>query len=140
MYISSHDLSGMSYREKQRKIEYQYNDYLSKNLLSYLKDTLVMYLGYDSVERMTSRTITTAHLNINERFYNYLLMDFSIHQVPKMIYDPVCKCYKPYTLEYQTEKEKILGMEIESIKKLVKREDRYHYFRGQDKSEFDDWY
>lgn len=46
-----------------------------------------------------------------------------------MIYDPSDMIYKPMPFIYQTEKEEILEKEIESIKKMVKLEDRYKYFR-----------
>ena len=62
-------------------------------------------------------------------FYNYKLMDFQIVQLPRMIYDPSTKTYKSMPFFYQTEKEEILEKEINSIKKLVKREERYKYFR-----------
>ena len=106
-----------------------YDDYFSSMVLSYLKDTLVQYLGYDSVEVQIPRTITTSCININERFYNYKLMDFRIFQIPKMIYDPVDMTYKTMPIIYQTEKEEILEKEINSIKKLVRRDERYKYFR-----------
>ena len=98
-------------------------------ILSYLKDTLVQYLDYDSVETQTPRTITTTCINVNERFYNYKLMDFQIVQLPRMIYEPSTKTYKSMPFVYQTEKEEILEKEINSIKKLVKREERYKYFK-----------
>ena len=98
-------------------------------MLNDLKDTLVQYLGYDSVESQLPKYITTSCINVNERFYNYKLMDFRIFQIPKMIYDPSDMIYKPMPVIYQTEKEEILEKEIESIKKMVKLEDRYKYFR-----------
>lgn len=128
-YEQTHNLSNKDYDEKNEEIEWAYNDYWAFMILSYLKDTFVQYLGYDSVEIQLPRTICTSHFNINERFYNYKLMDFHIQQVPKMIYDPIDKMYKPIFIEYQTEKEEFLEKEIQSIKRLVKREDRYNYFR-----------
>ncbi len=56
-------------------------------------------------------------------------MDFQIVQLPRMIYEPSTKTYKSMPFVYQTEKEEILEKEINSIKKLVKREERYKYFK-----------
>ena len=106
-----------------------YDIYFSSMMLNDLKDTLVQYLGYDSVESQLPKYITTSCINVNERFYNYKLMDFRIFQIPKMIYDPSDMIYKHMPVIYQTEKEEILEKEIESIKKMVKLEDRYKYFR-----------
>lgn len=124
-YKISHNLENRSSKELQNL----YDEYFSFMILSYLKDTLVQYLGYDSVETQFPRTITTSCVNINERFYNYKLMDFRIFQIPKMIYDPVDMTYKTMPVIYQTEKEEILEKEINSIKKLVRRDERYKYFR-----------
>ena len=124
-FMKTHNLKDMSCNE----LDCLYDDYFSSMVLSYLKDTLVQYLGYDSVEVQIPRTITTSCININERFYNYKLMDFRIFQIPKMIYDPVDMTYKTMPIIYQTEKEEILEKEINSIKKLVRRDERYKYFR-----------
>lgn len=113
----------------ERYMRTQYNTYWHNVILSSFKDVMVQYLGYDSVERVMPRTITTSHINVNERFYNYKLMDFSVFQVPRMMWYEESKIYRPAPIEYQTEKEEILGKEIESIKKLVKIEERYQYFR-----------
>lgn len=120
MYEKLYDLGEKSYNERQNEIEYLYYDYWSRMILSYFKDTLVQYLGYDSVEMVSSRTICTSYPNINERFYNYKLMDFNILKVSRMMWDDENKIYRPSPIEYQTEKEEILEKEIESIKRLVK--------------------
>lgn len=133
IYKESHDLSSQNDYLKGDVIECAYEDYWSSMILSYFKDTLVQYLGYDSVETELSRTICTSYPNINERFYNYKLMDFNIQQVSRMMWDEENKIYRPAPIEYQTEKEEILEKEIESIKRLVKREDRYQYFRTNKK-------
>ena len=124
-YKISHNLENRS----SKKLQNLYDRYFSFMILSYLKDTLVQYLGYASVETQTPRTITTTCINVNERFYNYKLMDFQIVQLPRMIYEPSTKTYKSMPFVYQTEKEEILEKEINSIKKLVKREERYKYFK-----------
>lgn len=118
-----------------------YNDYQIAQLMSYFKDIMVMYMGYDSIERrlkLTSnkstefKTITTSCANPNERFYNWLLMDWTIQRIPRMLLNEKEERHileNPITSYYQTEKEEILGMEIASIKRLVPRQCRKEYFR-----------
>ena len=132
-----------------------YYEYCLIQLMSYFKDIMVQYLGYDSIERSIPendlvqinnsseasngytfspipRTITTSCINPNERFYNWLLMDWNIQRIPKMIWNEDEKRYTeepPLFKYYQTEKEEILGKEIASIKKEVPKQYRKEYFR-----------
>lgn len=118
-----------------------YNDYQIAQLMSYFKDIMVMYMGYDSIERrlkLTSnkstefKTITASCTNPNERYYNWLLMDWTVQRIPKMLWNEQEKryvCENPVTSYYQTEKEEILGMEIASIRKRVPKQYRKEYFR-----------
>lgn len=118
-----------------------YNEYQITQLMSYFKDIMVMYMGYDSIERRLKldsnksaefKAITTSCTNPNERFYNWLLMDWNIQRIPMMLWNEEEKRYiqeNPLTSYYQTEKEEILGMEIDSIKKLVPKQYRKEYFR-----------
>lgn len=134
--------------------EFYYN-YLIVQLMSYMKDFCVQYLKYDSIERAwplgdlnrinnlysasngytfspNPRIITTSAQNINERFYNWLLMDWEIQKVPRKVWNEDKKKFEdePYVFEYvYKDKEEILGKEIDSIKRLVPREERYKYFR-----------
>lgn len=59
-------------------------------------------------------------------------MDWTIQQIPKKIWDEKNKKFIDETNifnYFHNDKEEILGKEIESIKRLVKIEDRYKYFR-----------
>ena len=135
--------------------------YLMKSLMQHFKDIAVSYLGYDAIERFnpngelinipdeqeeylcfehyadsyfyrTPRIITTSYNNINERFYNYLLMEWSIHKIPKYVWNENLLRYEQepaYIQFFQSEKEKILKEEINSIRKLVLLKDRYKYFK-----------
>jgi hypothetical protein len=49
-------------------------------------DYAVQLFGYDKVERLP-KTITTSRINIYEHFFNYLLMDFTIVQLPAVGFD-----------------------------------------------------
>lgn len=134
---------------------YNHMDYLMVQLMSYIKDICVQYLGYDSIERAwplgdknivnnifcasngytfskDPRIIVTSERNVNERFYNWLLMDWTIQQVPKKIWDENNKKFvdENYVLDYvHNDKEKIFGKEIDSIRRLVPKNERYKYFR-----------
>lgn len=122
-----------------------------ETLLSYLKDICVQYLGYDSLEMVqpnstrivlpkkyddfdflgTPRIITSTYPNINERYFNYFLMDWEIYRVPRYLYDSETGLYTKRVLSmfYQSTKEEELAQEIQSIKKLVPLQERPKYFR-----------
>lgn len=118
-----------------------YNDYQIIQLMSYFKDIMVMYMGYDSIERRLKldpkkssnfKVITTSCTNPNERFYNWLLMDWNVQRIPKMYWDEQEERFveeDPIINYYQTDKEKILGKEIASIRKEVPKQYRKDYFR-----------
>lgn len=134
----------------------KYMNHLKMELMQYFKDIAVMYLGYDSVERFNPngkliknsyhkkyskdplcyfaknpRIITTSYSNVNERFYNLLLMNWDVHKLPRYRWNEQILKYEkePFYLNFhETEKEKILGEEIKSIKRLVPIEDRHNYF------------
>lgn len=108
----------------------QYKKYRKTELSDLLKEVIISYLGYHSIERVP-RTITTSSFKIYETFYNYLLNDFTIYQMPKMIYD---EDKKMYVMNKQNEffipdSELRLKEEIQSIKKLVPKKERYKYYR-----------
>ena len=126
-----------------------------RQILSFVKDIYVEYLGYDSLERFNPegeflkipkygedyhqnfdfskwpRVITSTYQNTNERYYNYLLMDWVIHKVPRYIFNEQKGIYEidEFINNYQSEKEEILGKEIASIRRLVPLKERPKYFR-----------
>ena len=126
-------LGEIDYSENALRLdhEYKYIFYLEDAMLNFIKETFIMYLGYHSIERV-KKTITTSELNIYETFYNYLLNDFTIFKMPKMMYDEKEKKYIRYPVDhyYLSSKEQILKQEIDSIKKMVKLNDRYKYYRS----------
>jgi len=159
-YIDLSSLVGTNIVHKRRKnpeyepyhipeLEYLYD--FNKTLI---KEIIVRHLGYDSIESTRYKTITTSTWNIYERFYNYLLMDYDVFQIPKMILDKKGN-YVPrhltekHTYEYKdasgnstvkevliqvrdyliSDKELRLKEEIVAIKRLVPLKHRYKYFR-----------
>ena len=135
-----------------REKEMFYREYLRLELMQYFKDIAVMYLCYDSIERFSPngkpieitplnkdikfnffqnpRIITSSYPNINERYYNYKLMNWVIHRLPKYNYNEQTKLYEKYNFStfYQSENEQKLEQEILSIKKLVPLRERWKYF------------
>ena len=135
-----------------RRTENLYRENIMLELMKYFKDIAVMYLGYDSIERFKPdgkaveipswneghkfneprpRIITSSYPNINERYYNYLLMDWDVHRLPNYIFNEKTGLYEKsdFNLFYQSETEENLGKEIQSIKKLVPLKERQKYFR-----------
>ena len=93
-------------------------------------DLLVMMFGYSKIETTISRTITTSVDNIYEEFFNYLLMDFNIVQIPKLMYDEKNNDFIfsfPSLLDIGSNRE--AKEEISKIKKYVPYEERYLFFR-----------
>lgn len=139
--------------DDEEKQDY-YKEYSLITLMSYFKDILVQYLGYDSIERALPeddlniynnlfdvsngyteapyKVIFTSCTNPNERFYNWILMDWIIQRVPRMFWK---KEEQRFVQEnslmdyYQTEKEIILEKEIHSIRRTVPKQRRKEYFR-----------
>jgi len=112
------------------KFNYQYEKYIDSMMVNLLKEVIISYMGYHSVER-TPRTITTASFNIYETFYNYLLNDFTIYQLPKMIYDKDKKMYIEHKQNefFISDSELRLKEEIETIRKRVPLNERNKYYR-----------
>lgn len=126
-------------------------NHLKKELLSYFKDICVEYLGYDSIERFdinrklikipesnhnyfleNPRIITSSYPNINERFFNYLIMNWHIRRVSRFRYNEITEKYEEEdssSIYYQSDNEQALQEEIRSIKRMVPIKERYKYFR-----------
>ena len=135
--------------------EDQYREYVIATLMhSAFKDVLVQYLGYDSIERAIPDnrpyylsknlyhasygfkysnypSILTSCSNPNERFYNWKLMNYEIKQVDRMLWNEEEKRYikSPIRGYHQSDKELLLGKEIEAIKREVPLQKRKEYFR-----------
>lgn len=94
-------------------------------------DILVCLVGFDKIETMLPKTIATSKLNINETFFNYLIMDYNIVTLPRIIYDRENNNFKmikpnPY---YQTETEREYEEEIKLIKKYIPYDERSKHFK-----------
>ena len=107
-----------------------YERYKKKLLIDSFKNVMIQNLGYHSVERVP-KTITTSSFRIYETFYNYLLNDFTIFQLPKMIYDSEKRKYVKQTPNefFLPDSELILKKEIQAIKRRVPIKERAKYYR-----------
>ena len=94
-----------------------------------LKDILVQACGYDAVESQLYRTITTSKFNIYETFYDYILHDYKIFQLPKKIYSEKEERYMDWVQPdwYVPEKELRLKSELEAICRTTPLEKRKKY-------------
>ncbi len=100
-----------------------------------LKDILVQSCDYDSIESQLYRTITTSKFNIYETFYDYILHDYKVVQIPKKIYDEREERYLNYSQPdfMITDRELRLKQELNSICKLVPLEEREPFVRCKTK-------
>lgn len=150
--LKNKHLQGESYSNQQ----IAYLNYLTKQLMSYFKDIAVCYLRYDSIERFmpngeiikvpynnnyiscfnqystyfwyTPRIITTSYPNINERFFNFKIMNWSIHKLPRYTFNEKTLKYEVEPDYYDfifSKTEEIYEKEIEAIKRLVPLKERY---------------
>ena len=128
-FIQRPDESDEEFNQRKHD-KYYYHWYQKHMILDWMKDVYVEYLGYHYVAR-TPRTIYTSNFNIYETFYNYLLNDFTIYRLPKMIYNPQLKRYEENIQNefYIPDSELRLKDEIHSIKRLVSQDERYKYYR-----------
>lgn len=130
-YQRKSDETEEQYRERHKRFfEYNYHWYKKNLMLDWYKTVIVQYMHYHLVERC-QKGITTCDLKPYETFYNYLLNDFTIHQIPRMIYDDTSKMYVLYKQNkfLVSDSELRLKEEIQSIKKLVPPKERSNYYR-----------
>ena len=112
-----------------------YNLYLNDR--DYIcSDFLVQVLNWDKVETIQSKAIYTSNIKKNIRFYNYILMNWTIVTIPKLIYDENSNSFNEVdsnnydTFSYQNRDELDLSYELSNIKKKVKsRSELELYFR-----------
>ena len=105
-------------------IESYYKGNLFTSPYSFASDFLTMVLGYDKIETILYHVISTSSHEPYERFYNYLLMGFTIQRLPKYIYKNGKFVKQRITLNNEND----YVEEIENIKKLVPQKDR-HIFK-----------
>lgn len=144
----------LEWRDQKEQLEF-IRDYYTYNLMNSFKDILVSYLGYDSIERakempiedmiffdyihaqsngyefLEHPSIITSCNNPYERFYNYILMDWKIQIVPRMIWDIIEKKFRESTISrlHLSDNEERIKEELEYIKSKKPLKDRYPYLK-----------
>jgi len=108
-------------------------DRLLSEILKDKNDFLVQAVGFDKIETQLRRTITTSKLNINEAFFNYLIMEWQIQQIPKCLIDTESKRLRgigtnDFSLNNNSGLERELSKEIQLIKKYIPILERPRYF------------
>ena len=123
------------------------------NLYSVFKDILVLYLGYDSIERgfslgdssfcnnlhdasngyvfSSDPYILTSSLTPVEKYYNWLLMDWKIKRTSHMVWDSSLRKYVTSNISsfHTFDKEEELMDDINYIRENVPKEYRKEYFK-----------
>lgn len=119
LYQKKSDETEEQYQERHKRFfEYDYYWYQKHLMLDWYKSVIVQYMQYHLIERC-KKGITTCTSRPYETFYNYLLNDFIIHQIPCMIYDNNKRMYIPYVQNsfLVSDSELRLKKEIQAIKK-----------------------
>ncbi len=92
-------------------------------------DTLVLYIGLDKIESSKEKTITTTKNNIYETYFNYILMDFDIVKLKRLLYDENTNdFYYEHNNTFINRNEVKYEEEIKLIKKSVPLKDRHNFF------------
>lgn len=97
----------------------------------FIQDFAVLSIGIDKIETMFPKTITTTKLNPYEYYFNYLLMDYNIVQLPRVIFDKREKKFitiVPNDYSMASYYDEGYKQELELIKKKVPKMDRKKYF------------
>ncbi len=108
------------------------NEFL-KDLLKDKNDFLVQMVGFDKIETQMVRTLTTSKQNVNEAFFNYLIMEWQICQIPKFIIDQETRKIikvipSDFSISHNSGLEREFDKEIQLVKKFVPLSERSKYF------------
>lgn len=94
-------------------------------------DMLIQLIGFDKIETQVKKTITTSKPNIYEEFFNPMIMDYEIVQLPKLVFDEDTQKFRwIYPNEFiNTGINREFEEEIKLIKKYVPYNERHKYLR-----------
>ena len=104
-------------------------EFARSNLYS---DFLVYLLGFDKIETVMRRKVTTTVLNPHIRFYNYYLMDWYIDYQTPMKYNEDTRHFEYIErgdILLETSKDRQAESEINEIKSKVLLKDRHLFFK-----------
>lgn len=90
-------------------------------------------VGFDKIETQMVRTLTTSKQNVNEAFFNYLIMEWQICQIPKFIIDQETRKIikvipSDFSISHNSGLEREFDKEIQLVKKFVPLSERSKYF------------
>lgn len=131
--IEDIDLYISSYLNKEQLDLYKLWEKLHQfDCKTFYTDFLVCIIGFEKVENILKKTITTTTNNPHIKFYNYYLMDWNIIHQPKIIYNQELNIFEQeknnhwYQNSYQ---EREYEYEISEIKSKVRKKDRHYFFK-----------
>lgn len=111
--------------------DYAERNYWDKMFYKSSFDMLVQFIGFDKIETQRYKTITTSKSNIYEVFFNLLIMEYNIVQLPRLVFDEETQHFRwIYPNKFTN-----CGInrecenEIKLIKKYIPYEERYKFFR-----------
>ena len=111
------------------KLWLEQNEFYRRKMRS---DFMVFVLGFDKIETIMRRAITTTSRQPHIRFYNYYLMDWYIDKQTPMKYSEETGLFeydepKDWMIYYNEDRK--VEDEINEIKAKVLRKDRHHFFK-----------
>lgn len=111
------------------KLWLEKNEFYSRNMHS---DFMVFILGFDKIETIMRRAITTTSRQPHIKFYNYYLMDWYIDKKYPMKYNEEKGIFeydepKDWIIYYNEDRK--VESEINEIKQNVLKKDRHHFFK-----------
>ena len=107
------------------------NELLNLTSKEFMQDFAISSIGIDKIETQVNKTITTTKQNPYEFYFNYLIMEYNIVQIPKIVFDKENQIFKIIDInEYSlaSHYDKKYKEEAKLIIKKVKYSERYKYF------------
>ena len=100
-----------------------------------MTDFFVQMVGFDKIESILPKTITSSRLNINETFYNYLINNWKVYQLKKYQVNKEFGVIErvdndsQFNLINNSPTEREYAKEIRLIKEKVPLQERHRYLR-----------
>ena len=100
----------------------------AKGKKNYL-DFFIQCMGFDLIELRDFKTIRTSRMNLNEEYFNYMIMDYNIDSYPMFELDKEESKLIRFSYKwFSSDTERKLEEEMKKIKKLP-FEERYQYLK-----------
>ena len=93
-------------------------------------DFLVLCLGFDKIETILSKTITTTSMEPFIKFYNYYLMDWDIEMVNKLVYaEQVNKFLENKIISIESINDREAKEELDDLRIKILKKEKYYLFK-----------